>query len=249
MATPKPHKATMSLASEISIIIPVYNDAAHIGKSIDALLNWVRSENTNAEIIIVNDGGLDETAEIVDKKSKEYQEIKFLNRRTNKGKGASVREGMRAASGNVIIFTDADLPYGTKHFKKIIEELQSGADLVIANRNLASNIQSPTSNVSLLRLFTHLGFAFLVRQLLHLEFTDTQAGLKGLTKKAADQLLPKLKIDRFAFDLELLVKAERAWLKIKEVPVVLENIGKSNISVLRDSFQMLKDILKISFSV
>lgn len=154
------------------------------------------------------------------------------------GKGASIREGIKAAIGKFIIFTDADLPYGVNYFKKIIELLNNGADLVIANRNTSSNI-------SFLRNITHWCFSFVVRKLLHLEFTDTQAGLKGIHKEAADKLLPKLSIDRFAFDLELLVAAKRANFKIKEIPVALENIGKSNISVARDSFQMLKDIVKI----
>lgn len=248
---PSPHKATMNLASEISIIIPVYNDSAHIGKSVDTLTDWMHAGKINAEIIIINDGGLDETAKIIEEKSKKYPEIKFLNRPENKGKGASVREGMRAASGEIILFTDADLPYGTKHFKQMIEELKSGTDLIIANRNMLSNITAcrQAGHLSPIRHLTHWGFNFLVSRFLYLEFSDTQAGLKGLTKKAADQILPKLKIDRFAFDLELLVKAKRAGLKIKEVPVILENVGKSNISVAKDSLQMLKDILKIYFSV
>ncbi|OGF62459.1 hypothetical protein A2926_01890 [Candidatus Giovannonibacteria bacterium RIFCSPLOWO2_01_FULL_44_40] len=246
----------MSLAPEISIIIPVYNDKAVIGKSIDRLTNFLGAENFNAEIIVINDGGWDKTAEIISAKSQNNPAIKFIDRKMNLGKGASVREGISAASSNIIIFTDADLPYGTSYFKKMIELLKSGTDLVIANRNLpvrqaglTSNTQHPTSDIGFVRHLTHWGFGFLVRHLLHLEFSDTQAGLKGLTKKAAEEFLPSLKIDRFAFDLELLVKAKRAGLQIKEVPVVLETIGKSNISVLRDSFQTLKDILKIYFSV
>lgn len=239
----------MSLAPEISIIIPVYNDAAHIGKSVDALVNWVRAENTNSEVIIINDGGRDETAKIVEEKATKYPEIHFINRKENKGKGYSIREGIRSSNGSFIIFTDADLPYSTKYFKQMVKMIENGADLVIANRNLVSNVKTPTSDIGALRRLTHWGFGFLVRQLLRLEFSDTQAGLKGLTKKAADQLLPKLTIDRFAFDLELLVVAKKVGLKIKEVPAVLENVGESNISMLRDSFQMLKDILKIYFSV
>lgn len=238
----------MSLAPEISIIIPVYNDAAHIGKSIDALKLFIETENLNAEIIIINDGGEDATAKIVEDKIKMYEAARFINRRENKGKGYSVREGIRAASGKFMIFTDADLPYGTKYFKTIIEKLKSDADLVLANRNLRGS-PANQKNLSILRKLTHWGFAFLVRRLLNLEFTDTQAGLKGIKKEASSRILPKLKIDRYAFDLELLLAAKKAGLKIKEIPVVLENVGQSNINVFKDSFQMFKDILKIYFSI
>lgn len=242
-----PQKATTSFAPEISIIIPVYNDAAHIGKSIDALANFIRSENLNAEILIINDGGRDATAEIVEDKSKKHPEIKFLDRQKNKGKGYSIREGLRAANGEIIIFTDADLPYGTGYFTKMTEILKSGADLVIANRNLAPSVKSSVSDsdIGLLRRLTHWGFSFLVRNLLRLRFSDTQAGLKGLRRVAAEKVLPKLKINGFAFDLELLVESQKAGLRIQEIPVILENVGRSNIKIARDSLRMFIDIVKI----
>ena len=237
----------MSLAPEISIIIPVYNDATHIGKSIDTLLVFLSAEKMNAEIIIVNDGGKDATAEMVANKAKKYTAIRFINRAENLGKGASVREGIASARGEFIIFTDADLPYGVKYFKEMADCLKSGlADLVIANRNLILKPETHNLKLGMLRRLTHWGFAFLVRHMLNLEFSDTQAGLKGISRKAARMLLPKLKIDGFAFDLEFLVEAQKIGLKIQEVPVILENIGESNISVIRDSFEMFKDIIKIS---
>lgn len=243
-ATP-PQSATASLASEISIIIPVYNDAAHIGKSLDRLLNFIKNQNLNAEVLAINDGGKDATSVIVKEKSKQYPRIKFLDRQQNKGKGYSVREGFRAASSEFIVFTDADLPYGTGYFTKMIELLKSGADLVIANRNLAPNAKSSTSGIGVLRRLTHWGFGFLVRRFLHLKFSDTQAGLKGIRREATEKILHKLKINGFAFDLELLVEAQKAGLQVREIPVALENTGQSNIKIARDSLQMFIDILKI----
>lgn len=234
----------MSLAPEISIIIPVYNDASSISKSLDALKNFLNSENINAEIIIINDGGKDATAKIVEDRIQKYPGVRFINRNVNKGKGYSIREGLATSLGGIMIFTDADLPYGIKCFKRIIEMINDGADLVIANRNLAEP-SIKQKNLGILRELTHWGFAFLVRNLLNLNFSDTQAGLKAIKKNAAIVLLPKLTIDRYAFDLELLLAAKKAGLKIREVPVALENIGKSNISVLRDSWQMFKDIVRI----
>ena len=191
----------MTLEPRISIIIPVYNDAAHIGKSVEALVNFLNAENKNVEIIIVNDGGQDKTAKIVEEKTKEYKAVRFINRRENKGKGYSVREGIMATHGEIIIFTDADLPYGVKHFKEIIERLKSNwADLVIANRNLSPASQAQ-QNLSVLRKLTHWGFGFLVRRLLNLEFSDTQAGLKGMSREAAEAILPKLNINGIALDL------------------------------------------------
>ena len=220
-----------------------------IGKSIDRLTNFLGAENFNAEIIVINDGGWDKTAEIISAKSQNNPAIKFIDRKMNLGKGASVREGISAASSNIIIFTDADLPYGTKHFKEMIEFLRSWkADLVIANRHLWSTWQVDQFGISTVRRLTHWSFGFLVRNLLHLRFSDTQAGLKGMSHKAAGVILPKLNINGFAFDLELLVEAQKAGLKIQEVPVVLENAGQSNIKIARDSLRMLIDIIKIWLS-
>lgn len=201
--------------------------------------------------MITSDGGQDQSMEIVARKAKQYQNIRLAVRKINRGKGYSIREGIAVSSGNFIIFTDADLPYGTKYFKKIIEMIDNGADLVLANRNLAvqqADLTGSSANqksLGMLRQLTHWGFTFFVRQLLHLKFSDTQAGLKGIKREAALKILPKLKIDRYAFDLELLLAAEKSGLKIQEVPVVLENVGQSNINIFKDSFQMLKDILKI----
>ncbi|OGF64230.1 hypothetical protein A2661_00600 [Candidatus Giovannonibacteria bacterium RIFCSPHIGHO2_01_FULL_45_24] len=215
----------------------------------EALMNFIQSENLNAEVLIINDGGKDATAKIVEEKLKKYPAIRFINRAKNIGKGASVREGIATSSGNVIIFTDADLPYGTKHFKEMIEFLRSWkADLVIANRHLWSTWQVDQFGISTVRRLTHWSFGFLVRNLLHLRFSDTQAGLKGMSHKAAGVILPKLNINGFAFDLELLVEAQKAGLKIQEVPVVLENAGQSNIKIARDSLRMLIDIIKIWLS-
>ncbi len=208
------------------------------------LTDFINSEKLDAEIIIVNDGGNDSTADIVNKMSLQNTAIKFIDRKENKGKGYSVREGMRATKGNTIIFTDADLPYGTRHFNQFIAPLRSNeTDLVIANRNKKENPQN--IEMGTLRKLTHWGFPFFVRHLLKINFSDTQAGLKGIKKEAVIKLLPKLSVDRFAFDLELLVAAQNAGLKILEIPVSLENIGKSHINILRDSLQMLKDIFKI----
>jgi len=215
-------------------------------------MNFTQSAGLNAEVLIINDGGKDATAEMVANKAKKYTAIRFINRAENLGKGASVREGIASARGEFIIFTDADLPYGVKHFKEMADCLKSGqADLVIANRNLPvrqaglSPASQTQQNLGILRKLTHWGFSFLVRNFLRLEFSDTQAGLKGISRKAAGMLLPKLKIGGFAFDLELLVEAQKIGLKIQEIPVVLENVGKSNVSVAKDSIRMFADIIKI----
>lgn len=239
-----PQKAITSFGPEISIVIPVYNDEAAIGKSLRLLTDFINLGGLNAEVLIINDGGKDKTLETVKNEMQKFPFIKLIDRKKNKGKGFTVREGFGAAQGDIILFTDADLPYGTKYFEKFIEAINSGADLAIANRNLLKFMKEKKSP-GLLRTLNHWGTIFFVKMLLGLPFSDTQAGLKGIKKEAAMRLLPKLTIDRYAFDLELLVAAKKSNFKIAEIPVALENVGSSHINILRDTLEALRDALKI----
>lgn len=228
----------------ISIIVPIYHDCATIGNTIDTLISFFKIENLNAEIIIVNDGGKDNGVKIVQEKIKKYPLIKLINRKENKGKGYSVREGLKAAEGYFIFYTDADLPYLTEPIRKMLDLLKNKeADLILANREFYKNDYHEKTNLP--RHITHKIYSLFVRTLLPIEFHDTLAGLKGMRKETAAAIIPKLSIDRFSFDVELLLAAKKMSFKIMEIPVSLKNTGKSNLSITKDAPQMAKDIIKI----
>lgn len=227
----------------VSIVIPIYRDATKIGRTIETLVNFLSKENIEAEIIIVNDGGQDGGVKIVQAKMKMYPLIKLIDRQINRGKGFSVREGLRAATGDFIFYTDADLPYLTQPIKKMLDCLKKGeADFVLANRDLSADQQEQPGWP---RQITHIIYSFFVRLLIPIPFSDTLAGLKGMHKKTVQAIVPKLTIDRFSFDVELLLLAQKAGCGIKEIPVSLKNVGKSNLSIRRDAPTMIREVVKI----
>lgn len=198
----------------------------------------------SGEIVVVNDGGADNGVQIVREKMKKYPFIRLIDRKENRGKGFTVRQGLKAAAGDFIFYTDADLPYLTAPIKKIFNMLTSGeADLVLANRDLSTDDND--SKPSWLRQITHIIYSFLVRFLIAIPFSDTLAGLKGMSANAARAIAPKLTIDRFSFDVELLLVAKKMGLKIKEMPVSLKNVGKSNLKITKDGPQMFAEVVKI----
>lgn len=232
------------MEQSISIVIPVHNDSATIGRTIDELENFLSSIGGNNEIIAVNDGGSDDSRAIIHAKHRIYPRLRFIDRRENRGKGYTVREGLRAANGNELFYTDADLPYRTGPMKHMLEILRSGqADVVLANRDSLTHNHDET--VPLPRRITHSIYSRFIRLLLPIPFTDTLAGLKGMTRAAARVVVPQLTIDRFSFDVELLLVAHAAGFRLMDIPVSLQGVGKSNLSIPSDAPQMAKDVIKI----
>lgn len=231
------------MTPKISIIIPIYRDRLKIGTTIDLLANFLNKEKLTGEIIIVNDGGTDGGYDIAREKQNDYPYIKLLTHSVNSGKGYAIREGLRSAQGDFIFYTDADLPYLTEPIKKMLELIVTGtADMVLASRDL-EQIQDEKPNWT--RQFTHVIYSHFVRALIPVPFTDTLAGLKGMTKAVVDTIEPKLTIDRFSFDVELLLIATKLDYRIYELPVSLKNVGRSNLSVRRDAPEMIKEIIQI----
>jgi len=227
-----------------SIIVPIYHDDTKIETTLQALARFFSEEHINGEIIVINDGGTDGGAAVVEKYQQQFPFIKLINRTVNRGKGYSVREGLSAATGEYLIYTDADLPYLTKPITKMLSAMKSGeADFLLANRDLSTAAGEKKPGFP--RQITHLIYSFLVRLCIAIPFTDTLAGLKAMRREVAEKILPKLTIDRFSFDVELLLAVRRAGFKIKEMAVSLKNVGKSNLKIRRDAPQMFKDVLKI----
>lgn len=228
----------------ISIIIPIYSDEKTIGSTIEQLILFYKTQHLKGEIIVVNDGGKDRGVAIVKEKMKQHSAVKLINRAINHGKGYSVREGLAVAQEEYIFYTDADLPYGTNTILQILEMLsQKKADVVLANRE-TSNIDY-YKYTSIPRHITHIIFSLFVRTFIPMRFHDTLAGLKGMRQEVVQAILSKLSIDRFSFDVELILAAQKAGFFVKDIPVTLENAGVSNLAIVRDAPQMAKDIIKI----
>ena len=236
-------RACFTMLPSVSIVIPIYRDKEKIGSTIDLLADFMAKQGWNAELIIVNDGGTDGGVRIVEEKKNLHPFIKLINRTINKGKGYTVREGLATAKGDFLFFTDADLPYLTKPIATMFKLLNTGkTDLVLASRD-QSDEQVTKPNWP--RQITHVFYSHFVRFFIPIPFSDTLAGLKGMRQEVARVILPELTVDRFSFDVELILATQIAGFKITELPVSLKNVGKSNLNIRRDAPKMIEEIWHI----
>jgi dolichyl-phosphate beta-glucosyltransferase len=229
-----------------SIIIPAYNEAARLGKTLDRVLGYVASERWDAEIIVVNDGSRDRTPDLVREYAKANTCLRLVENPGNHGKGYSVRNGMLNAKGEILLFSDADLSSPIEEAPKLFAALVTGADVAIGSRWLRPETQ--TQRQSLLRQFYGRLYNLILRILLGLNFKDTQCGFKAFTSAAAQKIFPSQRIERWGFDPELLYLARKAGLEVVEVPVAWAHVEGTRISPLRDGLRMFGEVLKIRWN-
>jgi glycosyltransferase involved in cell wall biosynthesis len=229
-----------------SIVIPAYNEAARLGKTLDRVLGYVSAQRWDTEIIIVNDGSRDKTADLVREYGRNHPCLRLVENPGNHGKGYSVRNGMLHASGDILLFSDADLSAPIEEAPKLFAAIEAGADVAIGSRWLQPETQ--TQRQSVLRQFYGRLYNLALRILLGLNFKDTQCGFKAFTRRAAQTIFPPQKIERWGFDPELLYLARKAGLKVVEVPVAWAHVEGTRISPLRDGVRMFGEALKIRWN-
>jgi dolichyl-phosphate beta-glucosyltransferase len=224
-----------------SIVIPAYNERARIIGALDAVVSCVRDRHWDAEIIVVNDGSTDETADLVRDFACQAPEVRIMENPTNCGKGFSVRNGLIHAHGEIVMFTDADLSAPIEEAERLFAAIETdGADIAIGSRWLASSRQ--THRQPLYRQFFGRCFNALTRAVMRLPYADTQCGFKAFTRQAAQTVFQLQTIERWGFDPEILFIARKRHYKVKEVPVSWAHDARSRISYLRDGLQMLKEL-------
>lgn len=221
----------------LSIIIPAYNEASRIGATLRQAIKFVRGHRLTSEVIVVDDGSKDRTAEIV----KGFKGVRLIRQPQNRGKGAAVRTGMFAAKGGLRLFSDADFSTPIEELPRFIEAAKD-ADVIIASREIPGAVLAVPQ--SLPRRMLGRFFSFSVRAILWMPFIDTQCGFKLFTARAAEILFKKQRLDGFAFDVELLFLARKHGLRVKELPVTWTNAAGSKVR-WRDPFKMLGQVLKI----
>src|SRR5215467_4593586 len=232
--------------AKYSIIIPAYNEGARLGRTLDRVLAYVSDQRWDAEVIVVNDGSRDRTADLVREYAQRNPCLRLLENPGNHGKGYSVRNGMLNATGELLLFTDADLSSPIEEAPKLLAALQAGADVAIGSRWLQPELQ--TQRQSLLRQFYGRLFNLALRVLLGLNFKDTQCGFKAFTRRAAQKVFPLQRIERWGFDPELLYLSRKLGFKVVEVPVAWAHAEGTRISPLRDGMKMIGEILRVRWN-
>ena len=229
-----------------SFIIPAYNEGARLGSTLDRVLNYISVRGWDAEVLVVNDGSRDQTADLVRASARTHPELRLIENPGNRGKGYSVRNGMLNARGEVLVFSDADLSSPIEEVNKLFAAIDAGSDIAIGSRWLQPEMQ--THRQSLLRQFYGRIFNLALRVLLGLNFKDTQCGFKAFTRSASQAIFPFQRIERWGFDPELLYLARRAGLKVQEVPVAWAHVEGTRLNPLRDGLRMFGEVLKIRWN-
>jgi glycosyltransferase involved in cell wall biosynthesis len=228
---------------QISIVIPAFDEAERLGDSIRQILSYVKSEKLNAELIVVDDGSKDKTAEVAQKVCDEFGDLpsKVIRYKQNRGKGFAVKTGLLAASGDVALFSDADLSTPISELPKLVDPIIKGEfDVTFGSRALDRSLigtHQPWRREQGGKVFN-----FIVRTLTGLPFWDTQCGFKAFNMAKFRPLLDVMTIDRFGFDVEFLYVAHHKALKLKEIPVRWDHCEGTKVSVFRDSQRMFNEV-------
>lgn len=234
-------------AAALSVILPCYRSAALARQSVARLNQALAGRIDSYEIIVVDDGCGDCEGALGSMVAGRGGSIEVITLPENRGKGAAVADGMRAATGAVRVFTDIDLPYGTTPVM-LIENLVRvrGFHMVIGDRTFPQSRYD--TELSFGRRAASAVFSRITNIIVTGGFFDTQCGLKGFRGDVADALFSLQTVDRFAFDVELIYLALKHGLEIKRIPVMLEGNMTSSVRLGRDSLQTLVDVGRIKLN-
>jgi glycosyltransferase involved in cell wall biosynthesis len=231
----------------LSVIIPSYNEEKRLPKTLAAIEEYLKNQNYDYEIIVVNDGSKDNTAQVVENLKSQITNLHLIDNKVNHGKGYVVRQGMLAAQGEYRLFTDADNSTSIDQVENMWPWFEKGYDIVIGSRDI-TGAKIPVPQPWYRRKIGDV-FNLMVQVLAGLwGIWDTQCGFKGFTAKAAQDIFSKTKIDGFAFDVEVLVLAKKLGYKVKEIPVTWINDPESRVK-FKHIFKMLQEILKIRWDL
>ena len=226
-----------------SIVIPAYNESARLGATLDKVLAYVHAQRWDGEVIVVNDGSRDDTADIVRAYSAKDPTVRLVENPGNRGKGYSVRNGMLNARGRVVLFSDADLSSPIEEAPKLFAALDQGADIAIGSRWLRA--ESQTQRQPLHRQLFGRIYNLILRLTLGLQFADTQCGFKAFKQPAGQAIFPLQKIERWGFDPEILFLARKLHFKVKEVSVAWAHRDGTSINPLVDGSRMVMEMMRI----
>jgi dolichyl-phosphate beta-glucosyltransferase len=240
---------SVKAAPHLSVIVPAYNGEERLRGSLIQLGLWLDEQPFSTELIIVDDCSGPAAAQVMVGYADTRPGTRVIRNEKNLGKGAGVARGMLAAEGTFRIFTDADLAYPPAEIGRILRDLEAGADVAIACRVLPESryVMSPTFfHYLYTRHLMSRFFNFFVRLVLLRDVRDTQAGLKGFTAAAAQEVFSRLTIPRFGFDVEALFIAQVHGFRVKQTAVNFRYDDEpTTVSFTQSGFRMLTDLAHV----
>lgn len=224
----------------LTVIVPAFNEEQRLPATLAGLADYLNRWGIDYRVLVVDDGSRDGTARLTGDFGSRFSTVS----QSNAGKGAAVRNGMLRATGRIVAFTDADLPYDLDSLRIACEMISTGAcHVVFGARDLKeSTVRAPRR---IMRTIAHWVFSSIVRHLVSRRVTDTQCGLKIFSRVAAREIFSRTTIDGFAFDAEVVYLTHRLGLPFRRVPVTLINEYSTTISLTRHALPMLMDVFRL----
>ncbi|MFQ5821148.1 MAG: glycosyltransferase [Candidatus Heimdallarchaeota archaeon] len=224
---------------ELSLVMPAYNEEDNIGLIIEHVDEVVRRLGLKYELIVVDDGSVDNTRVKVNEYARNNDHVKVVGYHNNVGKGYALRTGFSQAVGDLVVFMDGDTDIDPKQLARYIKALKDAEVVVASKWHPRSKVDTPLIR----RILSH-GFNVLVKLLVGLRLSDTQTGLKAIQREAFTGVFPRLTVKRYAFDVEMLALANLLSLKIVELPI---KIRLRSLFSLREVWNMFLDLLGITY--
>ncbi len=238
----------------LAVVIPAYNEQERIGRTVQVLAEYLGGLDLTWEIRVVDDGSLDDTARVVEETVRQAARSRsavasgssrapiVLQREPHRGKGGAVKAGMLAAYAEWRFLCDADLSMPVDELARFLPPLLNDFDVAIGSREGkgARRVGEPLVRHLMGRVFNKT-----VQALVLPGIEDTQCGFKMFTARAADAIFPRVTVEGWAFDIEVLYAARALGLRVVEVPIEWHYHPESRVSMIRDSLGMLREVLRI----
>ena len=235
----------MALPPQLSIVIPAFNEARRLPAGLDRLSSYLTALGESWEILVVVEKSRDETFELASRAAAKQENIRVIGGTVHRGKGYAVRIGMLDARGEIIFFMDADLSTPPEEIGTFVTYLERHPEIDVLIGNRAHRQSDIAKRQSLVRRSMGQMFNTLIRILAPLRIRDTQCGFKAFRRKAAHAIFARQRIDGFAFDVETLLLAGHLGFRVADMPVRWINSEQSTVRLVRDSLQMLRDLIVI----
>jgi glycosyltransferase involved in cell wall biosynthesis len=226
---------------QVSVALPAYNEANRLEAAVAKVMEALKEFAESYEVIIAEDGSTDGTDKIAESLSEKYPCIRHLHGEKRLGRGAALKNAFKKSSGKILVYTDVDLATDVGQLKFLVNAIEEGCDFATGSRMLSESKVERSRT----RRIASKSYNFLVRALLGSKVKDHQCGFKAFKREALMQLIDEVAACHWFWDTELLVRAFRKGYKIKEIPVTWKGRRETKVKLLKDSFRMAGQVVKL----
>ena len=233
---------TIQKSVEVSVVFPAYNEVDYLEPAVEKTAQALKAFTCSFELIIAEDGSTDGTAERSEELAKKYPFIRHIHGEKRLGRGTALNNAFRQSNGRILVYMDVDLATNIEQLKSLVKAVdEEGFDFAVGSRLLAESKVERSRT----RQITSESYNFLVRAMLGSKLKDHQCGFKAFKREALMQLLDEVAARHWFWDTELLVRASRKGYAIKEIPVEWTSPRKTKVHLLKDSFSMAGQVVKL----